>query len=78
MATYNKSKVQRKKQRENEALILEKFMQRAGPVMEQVIEENEQLYFINNKEMAQKRSSVELKSSLKFPSELLTLFSVGG
>lgn len=31
----------RKKKRENEALQLEKFMQRAGPVMEQVLEENE-------------------------------------
>ncbi len=50
-------------------------MARAGPVMEQVLEENERLYFLNNTEQATKRSAVELKSSLKFPSELLTLFS---
>ena len=36
LANYNKNKdgYQRKKKRENEALQLEKFMQRAGPVME--------------------------------------------
>jgi hypothetical protein len=31
---------------------LEKFMQRAGPIMEQVIDENEQLYFLNNRDLA--------------------------
>lgn len=31
----------RKKKRQDEALNLEKFMSKAGPVMEQVIEENE-------------------------------------
>ncbi len=50
-------------------------MQRAGPVMEQVIEENEQQTFINNRDQAQKRNAVELKQTLKFPQELLTLFS---
>ena len=36
MTNYNKGKggYQRKKKRENEALILDKFMGRAGPVME--------------------------------------------
>jgi len=35
MSNYNKGKgYQRKKKRENEALNLEKFVQRAGPVME--------------------------------------------
>jgi hypothetical protein len=65
----------RKKKRENEALNLEKFMARAGPVMERVIEENENLFFQNNRDQAQKRNAVELKSALKFPAELLTLFS---
>ena len=49
-------------------------MQRAGPVMEQVIEDNEQLTFLNNREQAQKRNAVELKQTLKFPMELLMLF----
>lgn len=43
--------------------------------MEAVIEENEQIFFLNNREMAQKRNAVELKSTLKFPKELLTLFA---
>lgn len=36
LTNYNKNKgtYQRKKKRENEALQLEKFMQRAGPVLE--------------------------------------------
>jgi hypothetical protein len=42
--------------------------------MEGVIEENEQLHFLNNKEMAQKRNAVELKQTLKLPKELLPLF----
>ncbi len=71
----NKGQYQRKKKRDNEALNLEKFMQRAGPIMEQVIDENEILYFLNNKDQAQKRNAVELRSTLKFPPELLALFS---
>ena len=80
MTNYNKNKnqYQRKKKRENEALNLERFMARAGPVVEQAIDENEQLYFLNNREQAQKRNAVELKQSLKFPMELLHLFSVKG
>ena len=52
MTNYNKGKggYQRKKKRENEALILDKFMGRAGPVMEQVIEENEALNFLRNRD----------------------------
>jgi hypothetical protein len=53
-------------------------MSRAGPVVEQAIDENEQLYFLNNREQASKRNAVELKQSLKFPTELLHLFSVKG
>ncbi len=46
LSNYNKGKtsggagMQRKK-KENEALNLDKFMQRAGPVVESVLEENE-------------------------------------
>jgi hypothetical protein len=53
-------------------------MQRAGPVMEQVIEENEQINFLNARDQASKRSAVELKVSMKFPEELLALFSLEG
>lgn len=36
-------------------------MGRAGPVVEQVMDENEQLHFLNNRDQAQKRNAVELK-----------------
>jgi len=36
-------------------------MSRAGPVMELVIEESEQLYFLKNKDTVSKRQAVELK-----------------
>jgi hypothetical protein len=49
-------------------------MQRAGPVIEGVIDENDQMYFLNNRDQAQKRNAVELKQSLKLPKELLVLF----
>jgi len=39
------SYVMRKQKRENDALYLEKFMGRAGPVMEQMVEENNKLRF---------------------------------
>jgi len=42
--------------------------------MENVIDENDQLYFLNNRELAQKRNAVELKQTLRFPQELLALF----
>jgi len=38
-------------------LQLEKFMQRAGPVIEGVIDENDQMYFLNNRDQAQKRNA---------------------
>ena len=46
--------------------------------MEGVIEENEQMFFINNRDQAQKRNAVELKQTLKFPNELLALFGSKG
>lgn len=50
-------------------------MQRAGPVMELVLEENEQLSFLANRDQAQKRNAVDLKQTLKFPQEVLALFT---
>ena len=40
---------QQRKAAKNESLQLEKFMSRACPVVEQLIEENEQLRFISNR-----------------------------
>jgi hypothetical protein len=57
------------RRKQNDALNLERFMARAGPVMELVIEESEQLHMLD----AAKRQAVELKQSLKFPDEVLTL-----
>ena len=48
-------------------------MARAGPVMERVIEESEQIAFLKNKDSVSKRQAVELKQNLKFPDEILTL-----
>ena len=56
-----------------EALQLDKFMSRVCPVMEQVIEENEQLRFIDNRQAAAARNAVETKSALKFPQEILMM-----
>ena len=46
---------------------LEKFMGRAGPVVESIIEENEQIRFLSNRDQASKRNAVELKAHLSFP-----------
>ena len=77
MFNYNKSKdtYQRKKKRQNEALELEKFIMKAGPVMEKVIDENAQNFFVMNRGAAAKRNAVELKQNVKFPQELLWLFT---
>lgn len=52
-------------------------MSRAAPVVELVLEENEFLSFIHNKDRASKRNPTELKQNLKFPLELLLLFEDG-
>ena len=77
MINYNRDKntYVRKKKRDNEALNLEKFMNKSGPIIEKIIEENQEMYFLNNRGAAAKRNAVELKQSLKFPNELLSLFS---
>lgn len=71
----NKDKYIRKKKRTDEALNLEKFMMSAGPVMEKVIEDNQAHFDLNNRAAAAKRNAVEMKQNLKFPLELLYLFS---
>lgn len=50
-------------------------MTSAGPVMEKVIEENQTNFDLNNRSAAAKRNAVEMKQNLKFPEELLYLFS---
>lgn len=50
-------------------------MMSAGPVMEKVIEENQASFDLNNRAAAAKRNAVEMKQNLKFPPELLYLFS---
>ena len=67
MKSYDTGKYQKKKRRENEALLLEKFVSRAGPLMETILEENERLKFIKNKGNASDKPAVEVKTNLKFP-----------
>lgn len=51
-------------------------MEKAGPMMLKVIEENSQVYFMeNSKGVAAKGNAVELKGNLVFPKLLLHLFS---
>ena len=63
MINYNRdrTKYQRKKKDQNQALKLEKFIMQAGPVMEKVIEENQANFELNNREAAAKRNAVECK-----------------
>jgi len=70
----NKDTYIRKKKRDNEALNLEKFVNKSGPVIEKLVEENQEIAFLNNRGAAAKRNAVELKQSLKFPTEILHLF----
>ena len=74
MTAYNagadtKTKKQRKT---NEALALEKFMARAGPVMEQIVEENSRLWQSVGTDK-QKHAAVELKQTLQFPQDVLVM-----
>jgi hypothetical protein len=63
MINYNRDKTTyvRKKKRDNEALNLEKFVNKAGPVLEKMVEENQEIAFLNNRGAAAKRNAVELK-----------------
>ena len=67
------SYVERKQKRENDALYLEKFMGRAGPVMEQMVEENNKLRFAQNLGMTSKPAAIELKQTLDFPDDILIM-----
>lgn len=51
----------------NEAMQLEKFVGRAAPVLEQLLSENQQLKFMDNRAKASKRSACEAKEKLSFP-----------
>ncbi len=77
MVNYNKdrSTYQRKKKRENQALGLETFMAKAGPLMEKVIDRNDYEYQMSNRAQVIKRNAVELYQTLKFPQEVLYLFA---
>lgn len=67
------SYVERKQKRENDALYLEKFMGRAGPVMEQLVEENNKLRFAQNLTSNTKPAAIELKQTLEFPDDILIM-----
>lgn len=54
----------------DQALKLDKFMSKACPVMEQVVEENEEL---RRKTKAPPQHSVETKANLQFPAEILMM-----
>ena len=77
MINYNRDKntYVRKKKRENEALNLEKFVSKAGPVMEKICEENQTYFFMDNTKAAATRNAVELNQEIKLPSDILYLFA---
>ena len=53
--------VTKKQKRTNDALNLEKFMARAGPVMEQLVEENSKVRFAQSLMGSSKPPAIELK-----------------
>jgi len=77
MINYNRDKntYVRKKKRDNEALNLEKFVSKAMPVMEKMVEENQTIFFMENTAAAAKRNAVELNQEIKFPQDILLLFA---
>ena len=77
MINYNRDKntYVRKKKRDNEALNLEKFVNKAGPVTEKMVEGNQTFFFMDNTQLAAKRNAVELNQEIKFPSDILYLFA---
>lgn len=68
-----KGSVATRRTKKNEALQLEKFIARAGPVVEQILDENDQLRFMENRSKASKHNAVEAKEKLKFPDEILIM-----
>lgn len=69
--------VTKKLKKDNDALNLEKFMSRAGPVMEQLVEENTKLRFAQFQDSAGKPTAIELKQTLTFPDEMLIMLGDG-
>ena len=69
MINYNRDKntYVRKKKRDNEALNLEKFVSKAMPVMEKMVEENQTIFLMENTAAAAKRNAVELNQEIKLP-----------
>ncbi len=53
--------VTKKQKKDNDALNLDKFMSRAGPVMEQCVEENTKLRFAQYQNSTSKPAAIELK-----------------
>jgi hypothetical protein len=66
------------KKKDDEALNLDKFMSRAGPVVEALIDENSMIHFQLNKQEAAKHTAVELKNTLRIPEEILILLGKEG
>ena len=56
---------------------LAEFMARAGPVMEQLVEENTKLRFAQFQDGAGKPAAIELKQTLQFPEEILIMLGQG-
>jgi len=48
-------------------------MGRAGPVMEQMVEENNKLRFAQSLQGSTKPAAIELKQTLEFPDEILIM-----
>ena len=64
-----------KKKKTDQALSLEKFMARAGPVMEQILEEATRLR--EREGTLEKSKPVELKQTLQFPNDILVMLGDG-
>ena len=71
----NKSFKYSKKKKVDQVLSLEKFMTRAGPVMEQILEENVKLRAMEGTQ--EKSKPIELKQTLVFPNEILLMLGDG-
>ena len=69
--------VTKKQDKRNDALNLEKFMGKAGPVMEQLVEENNKLRFAQNLSVGGKPAAIELKQTLALPDEILIMLGQG-
>lgn len=69
--------ITKRERKDIEAVNLDKFMARAGPVMEQIIEENNKLRQASNSEKTQ-RTAVEARQSLQIPNELLVMLGSEG